>query len=70
MYRRIILRVDDILNLFKDYCTEEDIPADARPVAFSIHPTTKQLSLLIESPNIQGEAEMEVRFDLRRTYGL
>jgi hypothetical protein len=71
-YRLITLRVDDILNIFKDYCSPDDIPPNSTPVTLQIHPTTKKIALLIDSPDIPqgGGGEIEVRFDLKRSYSL
>jgi hypothetical protein len=63
--------VDDILNIFKDYCDPSEIPPDSTPVSFLLHPHTKQIALLIESPTLPTTGtEMRVDFDLKRTYSV
>lgn len=70
-YRLIQMRVDDILNIFKDYCSPDDIPTNSTIVSLQQHPITKKIALVIDSPDLPyGGGEMEVRFDLKRSYSL
>jgi hypothetical protein len=68
--RRIELRIDDILNIFKDYCTPDDIPANARPVKLQRNETTRQLALVVESPDFTRDGELVVDFHIKRSYGV
>lgn len=67
--RRILVDIDSILNLFKDYLTEEYIPADAMPLKFMIRPTEQgKLGILIISDQLKEGPPIPVTFALKRVY--
>lgn len=69
--RMVILRIDDVMALVKDYAKGE-IPQDAMPVQFRLNKAEGgKLALEIESGEIpQGAKPLEVRFNLKRIFGL
>lgn len=70
MKRFVVLRVDDIFRMLADYAGEPlGLPADAQPTKFR-HVRGK-LQLMVESESWEGDQPAEeVRFDLRRVYGV
>lgn len=70
--RRVLVDIDAILNLFKDYTRESnDIPMDSMPVKFMINPKDKgKLGIVIESQYIKEGPPIPITFHLKRIYGL
>lgn len=70
--RMVILPIDTICNLFKDYCGELGFPKDAKPVKFLFKPTEMgKLAIVVESEEFTGPQNPEVvKFDIRRYYGV
>jgi hypothetical protein len=70
--RRVLVDIDAILNLFKDYTQESgDIPQDAMPVKFMIKPEDRgKLGILIQSPTLEPGPPIPITFHLKRVYGL
>lgn len=68
--RYVILRVDDMYNMLADYAGEAlGLLADCKPVKFR-HVAGK-LDLMVYSDSWDGDQPAEeVRFDLRRVYGV
>lgn len=71
-HRRIIVDIDAVLNLFKDYCSPEDIPADAMPVKLLLKPAEMgKLAILAESNDWPANLPpLEVRFQLKRFHAV
>lgn len=69
--RLVIITVNTLLELFKSYIGTEDLPADARAVGLMLDPSTKRACLVAESAEWKhGEDPIEVKFDLRRVFGV
>ena len=70
--RRIIISIDDILNIFKDYCGAEDIPTDAMPVQLLLKPNELgALAIVAESAGwAEGLPPLSINFRLKRVYAL
>lgn len=70
--RQVIVTVESILALLKDYCGEEEIPEDAKVVGFKYKPTELgRFAIVIESPRLKyGVKPIEVRVDNKRIYGV
>ena len=70
--RYVIVTIDTITELFKDYCGPSEIPADAKPVRLMLKPTDKgKIAILMESGEWkENQAPLKVKFDLRRTYAV
>ncbi len=68
--RRVIVDIDAIINLFKDYCGSEDIPPDTMPVKLMIRPTEMgKIGILAESAQWPiGLPPLDVKFQLKRIY--
>lgn len=72
MKRRILISVDNILAMMKDYTKGEgSIPENAVPVSLQVNPTEKGMfGLMVESPDFKDDAPVRVEFDIKRVYGL
>lgn len=71
--RYVILRIDDIFRMLYDYAGEAlGLPDDAKVVKFRINPLAKgRLELMLEADSWNGpQAAEEIKFDLRRVYGV
>lgn len=69
--RMIIIDIDSIVALLKDYCGQVGFPTDAVPVKFMLNPQEQKLGLVVESEEFRGpQAAEEVKFDLRRVFGV
>lgn len=67
--RLILIPVDSVLCLFKDYAGLIAVPDDAQVVKLMINPQERKLALLIEADSYSGpQPTEEIRFDLQRTY--
>jgi len=67
--KRVLIDIDSILNLFKDYLTEEYIPADAMPLKFMLRPTDMgKLGILIYSDSLAEGPPIPITFELKRMY--
>ena len=66
----MVLRIDDIYRMLKDYAGEPlGLPDDAWPTKFRL--VQGKLQLLLEAESWQGEqAAEEVKFDMKRVYGV
>lgn len=69
--RLIIVTIDTLMALFKDYLPGY-VPEDATPLELFIHPSTPgKMAILTESSNWDSAGnEVNVRFELRRSYGV
>ena len=69
--RMIVLSLDDICRLFQDYCALTGFPDDARAEKLLYNQQQKKLGLVVESNEwTQGQLAEEVRFELKRFYGV
>lgn len=67
--RDVLLRIDDIMSLFKDYLPVEDIPNDAQAISLRFHPVERKLAIVAESVGWKhGEAPLAINFHTRRVY--
>ncbi len=67
--RMLIMGVDDITRLFKDYVGLVGFPADAEPTRFRIDPTTHKISLEVSSNEwTHNQSPEEVKFEVKRTF--
>ena len=67
--RLIIIPIDDLLELLKDYAGMLSIPDDARVDKLQINPAARKLSLDLVAESYKGqEPTEELRFDLQRTF--
>lgn len=69
--RKIIITIDDVMALFKDYCTEEDIPSDAMPLKLMIKPAERLFAIVADSEGWKhGLPPLQVKFDIKRIFGV
>jgi hypothetical protein len=67
--RLIILPIDSILALFKDYAGLIAIPQDAKVTKLLLNPQERKMAIEVESDSWTGPQPCEeIRFDLQRTY--
>ena len=72
MKRRIIINIDSILNMFKDYTKGEgSIPFDAVPMSLQVNTADSGMfGLMVESPEFTDDTPLRVEFDIKRVYGV
>jgi hypothetical protein len=70
--RRIIIRLEDLSNIMKDYLSPEDLPPTATPVEFMLNPQEhNKLGLRFESDEWQGNLGFQlVDAQLKRYFGV
>lgn len=69
--RDVVVSIDDLLAMLKDYVGGEDVPADAQPVRLMLNPQERKLAIVAESAAWgPGMAPLQVRFDLRRVHAV
>lgn len=70
--RFVILTIDTIAELFKDYCGPEDIPADAMPTKLLLRPTEKgRLAIEFVSDSwAEGLPPLAVTFKIKRMFAI
>jgi hypothetical protein len=68
----VILPIDTINSLFKDYCGQIGYPKDALPVKLMYKPTELgKLAIVVESDEFTGpQGSEQIKFDIRRYYGV
>lgn len=67
--RLIVIPIDDISRLFRDYLHITGYPLDAKPVMFRPDPATRKLVLEVESAGWEGKQPPEViNFELKQSY--
>lgn len=73
MKRFVVVPIDDLFRMIGDYAGAAlGLPTDCAPVKLMYKPTEQgKLGLMIESASWDGDQPAEeIRFDLRRVYGL
>lgn len=70
--RFVVLTIDTIGELFKDYVGPEELPWDARPVKLMFKPTEQgKMALVMESSYwTEGMPDININFDIKRIYGV
>jgi len=66
--RRIIIPIDTIMELLKDYTRQEgSIPADAMPVSLLVKPSERGMfAIMAESSSWKDDTPVRVTFDIQR----
>lgn len=70
--RYVVLTIDTISELFKDYLSPEDLPENAVPVKLLFKPT-EQGAMALEMFSLdwkEGLGPLKVTFDIKRVYGV
>lgn len=72
MTRKIMIPVDSILALMKDYTKGEgSIPDNAVPISLQVKPSEKGMfGVVVESPDFKDDTPLRVEFDIKRVYGV
>lgn len=70
--RRILITIDTISELFKDYLNPEDLPADAMPIKLQLNKNEAgKLAILMTSDEFPENAQpYHVRFDIKKVYSV
>ncbi len=70
--RLIILRIEDLSNILKDYLSAEDLPRDAQPIQFMINPKEQnKLGVQFGSEVWDGPQGVQlVDAEIKRFYGV
>jgi len=67
--RLVIIPIDDLLELLKDYAGLTSIPDDAQADRLQIQPSDRKLALQLVAGSWDGpQPAEEIRFDLQRTF--
>jgi len=67
--RRVIIGIDDICRLFRDYARFTGFPEDAVCDTLLFNQAAKRMCLRVSSPSLrEHEPPEEIRFDLQRTF--
>lgn len=65
----IIIPIDSILALFKDYAGLIAVPEDAKVDRLLLNPQERKMALQISAESYPGpQPQEEIRFDLQRTF--
>lgn len=68
--RQIILRIDDVVALFRDYLSAEDIPGDIQALKLMVNPATREVAILAQSEAWTSSAPLRINFTHRRLHAL
>lgn len=68
--RKVVIPVDTLLNLIKDYTRERhDIPDDTVPVSLQIKPSEKGMfGLMVQSAHFMDDSPIRVNFDIKKVF--
>jgi hypothetical protein len=67
--RYIVLTIDTIAELFKDYCDPKDLPDTAIPLKLLYNGTDLALEMFSEDWP-EGLGPLKAHFDIKRIYGV
>lgn len=72
MTRRILIPIDSVMELFKDYASaNNDIPPDTKPLSLMVNTAEKGMfAIRAESPTWKDDSPMRVDFDIKRVFGV
>lgn len=70
MQRLVMTKIDDILELMKDYAT--DIGRGSKAVRLEFNPNLQQLALVFVDPdaNLNSRPTLLAKFETKRVYGV
>ena len=70
--RMVIVTLDTLAELLKDYLGEDYIPSDAKATRLMVNPQEQgKLALEVTSPNINyNDKDVFAHFDLKRIYSV
>lgn len=69
--RRVLVTIDTLTDMLKDYLSAEDMPVDAMPIKMMVNPTENgKIAILMTSNDFPEAApNYSVRFDIKKVYG-
>lgn len=72
MKRKIIIPIDAIMAIFRDYTKDTgDIPTDAMPVGLQVNTSEKGMfAILAESQEWKDDTPLRINFDIRRVFSV
>jgi hypothetical protein len=68
--RMVILTIETICDLFRDYCGMVGFPEDAKPIKLMFNPQERKLGIVVESETKMDKPMEEIKFDIRRVFGV
>lgn len=67
--RIVVIGIDDICRLFRDYANQTGFPSDAVCDTLLFHPAHRRMRLRVEAESLNGpQVPEQIKFDLRRTH--
>jgi hypothetical protein len=67
--RLVVIGIDDIARIFKDYAGSVGFPEDAQTDTLLFHPANRRMRLRISAESLNGnQPPEEIRFQLKRTF--
>jgi hypothetical protein len=72
MRRKIIIPIDAIMAIFRDYTKDTgDIPDDAMPVGLQVNTAQQGMfAIMAESPSWKDDTPIRVNFDIKRVFSV
>lgn len=70
--RIVITTIDSLIDLFRDYCPDGDIPLDCKALRLQVNTTDKGKFCIVASSDDwpKGEAPLNITFDMKRVYSV
>jgi len=70
--RKIIIPIDAIMAIFKDYTRQTgDIPEDAMPVGLQVNTAERGMfAIIAESPEWKDDTPIRINFDIKRVFSV
>jgi hypothetical protein len=67
----VIIPIDDLMRIVKDYLPAEDCESDMQVVSLMRHSSTQNIGIKVESAKWDSDlGEQRVEFELKRIYGV
>lgn len=68
--RMIILTLETICKIFKDYVGLVGFPEDAKPIKFMFNPQDRKVAIVVETEETVNVPVETIHFDIRRIFGV
>jgi hypothetical protein len=69
--RQVILMIDDVVRLLRDYAGEGEIPEDAQAQKLMVNPSTREVAIQVGSDSwTSGMTPLRLSFKNRKVYGV
>lgn len=69
--RLVVISIDSICGLFRDYVGLVGFPQDGKPVKLMLNPQERKLAVVVESDEWTGpQAPEQVKFEIRRVFSV